>query len=135
MSADALAVAVENLVASPTIYKGEVPPEPSFPYLLISTNFPNISERAMSREGLVHTLRVRTTGVGFDNAGVRWVLGHAVDGLEGARPAVPGWNVGRVESVPNDQPFMVDRDVNVTGHGNPMYGVLDWVLTASKVPA
>ena len=135
MSADVLASAVESLVAGVTVYKGKVPSSPKFPYLLVSTNFPSISERALSREGLTHTLRVRVTGVGFDNSGVRWALQHAVDGLEGARPDVPGWLVGRVESVPNDQPFMVDRDVNVTGFGNPVYGVMDWILTASKLPA
>jgi hypothetical protein len=116
-----------------TVYKGKVLSGPKFPYVLLTTNFPLVRDRALSRDGHSHQVRVRATAVGFDAAGVRWAVQKVVDGLEGARPSVAGWNVGRVENVPNDQPMMVDTDVNVTGYGHPVYLPLDFTATASRI--
>ena len=62
------------------------------------------------------------------------VIGQKVsDALEHATLTVPGYTLGRVESVPNDQQILEDLDVVVNSR-HPQYVVLDWTVTASKCP-
>lgn len=132
MTADLLARSVEGLVAGMTVHKGIVPKTPTFPYVLLSTNFPTVVERAQSRTAQAHELRVRTTVVGESVQSVR-IIGQKLAGsLEGVRPVVDGWRLGRIESLPNDQDIIPDRDVTFANGLNPVYAVLDWVLTASR---
>lgn len=132
MTADLLARSVESLVAGVTVYKGFVPKQPTFPYVLLSTNFPTVVERAQSRLVQARELRVRTTVVGESVQSVRIIGQKLSDSLEGARPVVAGWSLGRVESRPNDQDIIADRDVTLANGLNPVYAVMDWVLTASR---
>ncbi|MBP3044887.1 hypothetical protein KKR91_01145 [Arthrobacter jiangjiafuii] len=115
-----------------TVYKGIVPKTPTFPYVLLSTNFPTVVERAQSRMVQARELRVRTTVVGESVQSVRIIGQKLSDALEGARPVVAGWSLGRVESRPNDQDIVADRDVTLANGLNPVYAVMDWVLTASR---
>lgn len=132
MTADLLARSVESLVAGVTVYKGIVPKAPTFPYVLLSTNFPTVVERAQSRMVQARELRVRATVVGESVQSVRIIGQKLSDSLEGARPEVAGWSLGRIESHPNDQDIIADRDVTLANGLNPVYVVMDWVLTASR---
>ena len=132
MTADLLARSVESLVTGMTVYKGTVPKAPTFPYVLLSTNFPTVVERAQSRTVHARELRVRTTVVGESVQSVRIIGQKLEDVLEGARPAVAGWKLGKVESRPNDQDIIPDTDVTLANGLNPVYAVMDWVLTASR---
>ena len=127
-----LAAALENLVTGIQTYKGEAPSSPIYPYVLLNASLPLTGERSLARVGQSVTARIRAIVVAFDPAGVRWGSQKVVDGLDGAHPVVAGWNVGRVESVPNDQPIQVDTDVNIPGYGNPMYHPLDFIAVASR---
>lgn len=132
MTADLLARSVESLITGMAVYKGMVPKEPVYPYVLVSTNFPIVTERAQSRTVQARQLRVRTTVVGESVQAVR-IVGHKVSGaFEGSRLTVPGWALGRVESQPNDQDIIPDRDVTLPSGLNPVYAVMDWVLIASR---
>jgi hypothetical protein len=128
----ALASALESLVTGVQTYKGEAPSNAEYPYVLLNASLPLPSDRSLAREGQSVAARIRATAVAFDPAGVRWVCQKVMDGLEGARPTVAGWNVGRVENVPNDQPILVDTDVSVPEHGNPMYQPMDFIAIASR---
>lgn len=133
MSADALANAVESLVAGVTVYKGKVTGTPSYPYVMVTSNFPSPSERAATRDVQARGLRVRTTVVGLTPASVRIVADKVSAALDGARPVVAGWNVGRVENLANNQDITPDRDVVLpNNNGHPLYVVIDWVATASR---
>ncbi|GAA1337144.1 hypothetical protein [Arthrobacter roseus] len=127
-----LAAALENLVVGIQTYKGEAPSTPIYPYVLLNAPLPLASERSLARSGQSVDARIRATVVAFDSVGVRWGSQKVVDALEGVRPVVTGWNVGRVENIPNDQPIQVDTDVNVPGYGNPMYHPLDFIAVASR---
>lgn len=132
MTVDLLARSVEALITGVTVYKGTVPKSPSFPYVLVTSNFPSVVERAQSRSVHARELRVRTTVVGESVQSVR-IVGEKVGALlEGARLVVPGWRLGRVEARPNGQDIAPDRDVTLTSGLNPVYVPLDWVLTASR---
>lgn len=133
MNGDALASAFEALITGVTVYKDKVPSSPSFPYVFVLTNFPTVTERAGTRDVHARQLRSRTTVVGLTGASVRIIAQKLSDALEGTRPAVAGWTLGRVESVPNEQPIQPDTDVTIPGTGDhPLYQPFDWVLTGSR---
>jgi hypothetical protein len=132
MTGDALATAFEALLTGFTVYKDKVPATPSFPYVFVLTNFPNVSERAKSRDVHSRQLRSRTTVVGLTAASVRIVAQKVSDRLEGKRPSVDGWNLGRIECEPNDQLILPDNDVVVNGQ-NPLYQPFDWKQTGSRI--
>lgn len=131
MSGDALAAAFESLITGVTVYKDRVPGSPSFPYVFVVTNFPTASERAASRAVQSRVLRSRTQVVGLTAASVRIIAQKLTDALEGKRPTVAGWSLGRIESVPNEQPLLPDEDVTINGQ-NPLYQPFDWILTGSR---
>lgn len=132
MSGDVLAAGFEALLTGFTVYKDRVPSNPSFPYVLVTTNFPTVAERSLARSAMVRVLRSRTTVVGLSATSVRVVAQKLSDALEGRRPVVPGWVLGSIESVPNDQPIQPDLDVTIPDTAeNPLYQPFDWVLTGS----
>ena len=136
MSGDALAAGFESLITGVTVYRDKVPASPSFPYVFVLTNFPAVAGRAVSRRAQFHHLRSRTTVVGVTGASVRIIAQKLSAALEGKRPAVAGWVLGAIESVPNEQPIQPDRDVTIPGTAtHPQYTVLDWVVIGSRKPA
>ena len=131
MSGDALAVGFEALITGVTVYKDKVPSTPSFPYVFVVTNFPTVAQRSVARSVQARVLRSRTIVVGLTGASVRIVAQKLTDALEGKRPSVPGWVLGSIESVQNDQPLQPDADVTINGQ-NPLYQPFDWILTGSQ---
>ena len=132
MSGDALAAGFEALITGVTVYKDKVPALPSHPYVFVVTNFPTVAERSAARSVLARVLKSRTIAVGLTAASVRIVAQKLTDALEGKRPDVPGWVLGSIESVGNDQPLQPDTDVTINGQ-HPLYQPFDWILTGSQV--
>lgn len=133
MTGDALANGFEALLTGFTVYKDKVPASPSFPYVLVTTNFPAVAERSNARRVLAEHLRSRTVAVGLTGASVRIVAEKLTRCLEGKRPVVAGWSLGAIESVPNSQPLQPDLDVTLPStNANPLYQPFDWVLTGSR---
>lgn len=131
MSGDALAAGFEALITGVTVYKDKVPSTPSFPYVFVVTNFPTVAERSNARSVLARVLKSRTQVVGLTGASVRIVAQKLTDALEGKRPDVPGWVLGSIESVANEQPLLPDEDVTINGQ-HPLYQPFDWILTGSE---
>jgi hypothetical protein len=132
MTGDALATSFEALLTGFTVYKDKVPASPSFPYVFVLTNFPTVAGRAVNRRAQYHHLRSRTSVVGLTARSVRIVAQKLTDALEGNRPTVAGWNLGAIESVPNEQPIQPDTDVILPGTSDsPLYQPFDWILTGS----
>lgn len=132
MTGDALAAAFEALLTGFTVYKDKVPATPTFPYVFVLTNFATASERSRSRDVLARQLRSRTTVVALSASSVRIIAQKLTDRLEGKRPDVQGWRLGRIESEPNDQLILPDDDVVINGQ-NPLYQPFDWKLTGSRI--
>lgn len=132
MSGDALASSFEALLTGFTVYKGAAAKVPTYPYVLVLTNFPTPSERSLARTASALALRSRTVVVGLTPASVRIIAQKLSDVLDGKRPTVTGWNLGAIESVPNEQPIFHDRDVIIPGTSDsPFYQTFDWILTGS----
>lgn len=132
MNGDALATSFEALLTGFTVYKGKVSSSPTYPHVLVLTNFPTVSERSMARTASARALRSRTLVVGLTPASVRIIAQKLTDALEGKRPSVDGWTLGAIESVPNEQPIYHDRDVILPGTSDsPFYQTFDWILTGS----
>lgn len=133
MNGDALAKGFEALITGFTVHVDKVPASPKFPYVLVTTNFPTVGDRAQSRAVLSRHLRSRTVVVGETAASVRIIAQKLTDCLEGKRPTVAGWTLGAIESVPNEQPIQPDDDVTIPGTTNhPLYQPFDWILTGSR---
>lgn len=132
MTADLLARSVESLLTGMTVHKGTVPKSPTYPYVLVTTNFPTVVERAQSRTVHARELRVRATVVGETVQQVRIFCEKVDPQLEGVRLEVPGWHLGRIESRPNGQDIIPDRDVTLANGLNPVYVPMDYALTASR---
>lgn len=132
MNGEALAASFEALLTGFTVHKGAVPKTVVYPYVLVLTNFPTVSERSMARTASARALRSRTVVVGLTPASVRIIAQKLSDALEGKRPTIAGWNLGAIESVPNEQPIYHDRDVIIPGTtDSPFYQTFDWILTGS----
>jgi len=148
MSGDALAVAMQDMFATEVadkyiltgttntaVYIDRVPSSPTFPYVLVVTNFPTVAERSLARSVSARVLKSRTVVVGSSASSVRIIAQKLTDRLEGQRPDVAGWVLGSIESIPNDQPIQPDLDVTIPGTAeNPMYQPFDWILTGSPTP-
>lgn len=136
MSAVALSDGLLALIPeSVTLHDGQVPTVagvvPAPPWVYATITLPEVSARSMARRGHLHTVRARFLVYAGTAPGVR-IVADIVDGaLEGARPVVAGWRCSPVEQV-NIRPAEEDRDVTITGtNRHPMYGVLEYLFTAS----
>lgn len=126
--------AIDSAVPGLTIYRDDVPANPSFPYVFLQCGFPVVTGRSAARSAVVREFDVRTTFVGLSVRSVEIVATRTADALEGCRVEVEGWVFGAVESRPNSQPIRPDRDVTIEGIGHPQFAVMDWVAVGSKRP-
>ena len=118
-----------------TVYAGHVPKEPSYPYVYLSSNVPDATERSLGRRATAVQHRFRTTAVGLTDDSVRIIADKVVRILDGSRFNVQGWVLGKMENQPNDQRIQEDRDVTDPDTGvHPQYAVLDWLITGSRKP-
>ena len=126
--------AVHSAVPDLTVYRDDVPADPEFPYVFLQCGFPVVTGRSVARSAVVREFDVRTTFVGLSVRSVEIVATKTADALEGCRVEVEGWVFGAVESRPNSQPIMPDRDVTIEGVGHPQFAVMDWVAVGSRIP-
>lgn len=125
---DAVHAAMPDL----TVYRDDVPANPVFPYVFLQVGFPVVMGRSAARSVVHREFDVRTTFVGLSVRSVEIVATKTADALEGARVEVEEWSFGALESRPNAQPILPDRDITIEGIGHPQYAVLDWVVVGSK---
>ncbi len=114
-----------------TIYRDDVPANPSYPYVFLQTSFPTVTGRSAARTVSYREFNTRTTIAGLTVRSVEIVAGKVAAKLDGLRVSVSGWNLGAMESRPNSQWIQPDRDVTIPNVGHPQYAVLDWVTVGS----
>lgn len=130
MSADITAhyKAVEALLpVGLQTYKGEVPDNPVYPYVVLWGSAGTEDTEALSDLPTTLTLPIYITysGLTFDSAAT--VIGRVRAVLNRARPAV----VGRVchRMVQREQmPIQADLKISITGIGHPFYAVDQFTL-------
>lgn len=127
---DALTGALSGL----SLHRGSVPKTPAYPYVLLTSTFPGVTERSLARSPQKVTHRFRTTIAGTSEQSVFVVAGNVSAALEQRALTVEGWVLSKMEAVPNEQPILPDFDVTLANGMNPFYAVLDWVVTGSKKP-
>lgn len=102
---------------------------PAPPWLYVTMSLPSISERSQARTGVLYMCRVRVLVYAGTAPGVRIVADKVQ--VEGLRPVAVGWLTTPLE-LENTRDPVEDLDVTITTTGkHPMYGVLEYLFTAS----
>ncbi|TDE02836.1 hypothetical protein [Jiangella asiatica] len=115
------------------LYDGQVPKEPTFPYVVLWTTPGDRTAPALSNEHTQFETRLYTTYAGASADAVRFVADKVSGTLLDVRPIVAGrscWKLATLYS----EPIRQDSDVTLPGTNlHPMYGVDVWRL--ASVPA
>lgn len=103
--------------------EGDLPPKPvlKFPYVLVRSFTPRVSERSLNRTVHAEVTRWRLTIVGLSHASVAIVDAQVRKVLEGARI-----NLQRVEELPTGVPIDEDLDVKLASGQSPFFVVTEW---------
>ena len=125
MSADIAAhyaAIVALLPAGLRSYKGVVPDDPIYPYVVIWGSPGTEDTEALSDIATTLTLPVYATyaGLSFDSVAV--TIGRVRAVLNRARPVVSGRVTSRLVQS-SQQPIQADLGVSITGIGHPFYAV------------
>ena len=106
-----------------TLYVGQVPDQPSFPYAVIYMDTGRGGDLRLSGHTRRRTFDFQITSVGLTDTAVRIVADAASDLLLDRRPRVPGYSSGRIRHV-TSVPVRPDTDVRDTETRlHPMFSV------------
>ena len=109
MIRDHVAAVVALVDADPnvTVYDGQVPNEPSLPYVVIRTDSGRRERSALPASSDRVTVRIWATSVGETRASAQWVSEKVTTALLDVRPTVTGRSCFPITSV-NSQPARED---------------------------
>jgi hypothetical protein len=132
VSADIAAhyAAVRALIpSSATLYKGVVPDNPTYPYVVIWGDTGTEDSESLSDDPTTLTLKVYATvaGLTFDSAAAMVKITRTA--LNRKKPVVAGRSCGPLVQSPQ-MPIQADLTVSVTGYGHPFYAVDQYDLTS-----
>jgi len=125
--------AVGDLIPSAvTVYEGNVPDKPDFPYAVLWGSFGD--EVSESLADVPDELRVnfRVTYVGQSLASVAWVASKVRPALNRSKPYVHGWVSGRMRQA-SLMDVQTDFTVTLTDGSHPVYAVDEFALVAHKL--
>lgn len=105
-----------------TVYRGNVPQQPKFPYVLVWAGLSSRDAWGICDEPTDRTNRWRTTVSGLNEDSVMIVQDRVRDALDRARVTVPGWSPGRLRLNPLT-PILEDLTVTLTEGRHPFYAV------------
>jgi hypothetical protein len=110
-------------------YKGVVPDNPTYPYVVIWGDTGREDSEALSDDPSTLTLKVYATcaGLSFDAVAISLKLVRAA--LNRARPVVAGRVTYRMVQAPQ-QPIQADLGISIAGIGHPFYAVDQYDLTS-----
>lgn len=109
------------------IYKGDVPDEPVYPYVVIWGDTGTEDSEALSDDPTTLTLKVYATcaGLTFDSAAIAVQMVRSA--LNRAQPVVAGRVTYRMVQTPQ-QPIQADKSISIPGIGHPFYAVDQFTL-------
>ena len=125
--------AVGDLIpGAATVYVGNVPDKPSFPYAVLWGSLGD--EVSESLGDVPDELRInfRVTYVGLTLASVAWVASRVRPALNRAKPYVHGWVSGRMRQS-SLMDVQTDFTVTLSDGAHPVYAVDEFALTAHKL--
>lgn len=118
--------------AAVTVYLGNVPKTPTFPYAVLWGSLGD--EVSESLEDVPDELRLnlRVTYVGLTFGQVAWVASKVRPALNRAKPYVHGWMTGRLRQA-SLMDVQTDFSVTLTDGAHPVYAVDEFALIADKL--
>lgn len=130
--------AVKSLLPSTVrVHMWSVPADPVYPYVVLWGDLGEESSGGPDGDTLadradVLSLRVRATYVGLNGDSMLIMARNVRAALNRKTPNVPGWHPGPLRQfVLMDG--QVDRDVTLTGGGNPVFAVDEFALVSHKL--
>jgi hypothetical protein len=112
-----------------TVYKGVVPDNPTYPYVVIWGDTGREDSEALSDDPSTLTLKVYATCAGLSFDAVAIALKLVRTALNRARPVVAGRVTYRMVQTPQ-QPIQADLGISIAGVGHPFYAVDQYDLTS-----
>ena len=106
-----------------TLYEGQVPDEPGFPYALFNMDTGRGGDRRLSGRTARRTFDFMVTSVGLTPQSVRVIADQVMDRLLDVRPQVAGFRSGLIRHV-TSIPVRPDTDVrDIATRLHPMFSV------------
>lgn len=120
--------AVEALIPSDlTVYPGDVPDSPSYPYVVLWGDGGREDSETLTDDATTLTLRINATVSGLTFASAAIILQRVRGALNRVRPAVVGRVTSRMVQTPQ-MPIQADLGVSIPGVGHPFYAVDEYLL-------
>lgn len=108
-------------------YKGDVPDEPDYPYVVLWGSAGTEDTEALSDDPSTLTLPVFATCAGLSFESVAIAIRDVRTALNRAKPVVPGRACHRMVQAPQ-VPIQADLSVTVPGVGHPFFAVDQFTL-------
>lgn len=105
-----------------TVYRGNVPDNPAFPYVLVWAGLSSRDAWGICDDPTDRTNRWRTTIAGLNEDSVMIVQDRVRDALDRAKVAAPGWSPSRLRLNPL-APINEDLTVSLVDGRHPFYAV------------
>lgn len=118
------------LPADLTVYMGNVPETPTYPYVVLWGDQGRADTEALSDDPTDLTLRIHATVAGMSFDSVAIVIDRVRSALNRKKPAVAGRYVGPLVQSPV-MGIQTDFTVNIPGEGHPLYAVDQYALQSA----
>ena len=115
-----------------TVYEGNVPDKPSFPYAVLWGSFGDEVSESLCDVPDVLRVNFRVTYVGLSLASAAWVASKVRPALNRSKPYVHGWVSGRMRQAAL-MDIQTDFTVTLTDGSHPVYAVDEFALIAHKL--
>ena len=115
-----------------TVYEGNVPDKPSYPYAVLWGWFGDEVSESLCDVPDVLRINFRVTYVGLTLASAAWVMSKVRPALNRAEPYVHGWVSGRMRQA-SLMDVQTDFTVTLTDGAHPVYAVDEFALVAHRI--
>lgn len=115
-----------------TVYEGNVPDKPSYPYAVLWGSFGDEVSESLCDVPDVLRINFRVTYVGLTLASAAWVMSKVRPALNRAAPYVHGWVSGRMRQA-SLMDVQTDFTVTLTDGAHPVYAVDEFALVAHRI--
>lgn len=127
-------VLIAGTTAAVKVYDTKVTdPKPAGIYLVSNVRVPNVAQRSEAARPVSVLCKVAITIGALTGTAVRDIATAVCDELEGVRPAAAGWETGPLQ-LRNTRGPDEDTDLTFTSGATVIFGLLEFDLTASRLP-
>lgn len=127
-------VTIDGTTAAAKVYDTKVTDtRPPGIYFVSNVRIPNVAQRSEAAQPVSVLCKVLVTIGAVTSVAVRDMATAAADALEGVRPVAAGWTTGPLQ-LRNTRGPDEDTDLTFTSGATVIYGLLEFDLTASRLP-